>query len=128
MALPEDTAMTKDQKIIRAKVGVLELAKQLGMLGEPQRPVAQLFAEALRPGEVVFADISNDGSKVLAGLRTPFDAIGSLCLCQSSAGCFRLPAPHAGAELGVERFLEPRGVVGKSINPYLQVSVFQSCS
>ena len=30
MAFPEDTGMTKDQKIIRAKVGVLELAKQLG--------------------------------------------------------------------------------------------------
>jgi hypothetical protein len=27
---PEDTVMTKDQKIIRAKVGLLELAKQLG--------------------------------------------------------------------------------------------------
>jgi hypothetical protein len=30
MPFPEDTSMTKDQKIIRAKVGVLELAKQLG--------------------------------------------------------------------------------------------------
>jgi hypothetical protein len=30
MAFPEDTRMTKDQKIIRAKAGVLELAKQLG--------------------------------------------------------------------------------------------------
>jgi len=32
MAFPEDTIMTKDQKIIRAKAGVLELAKQLAVL------------------------------------------------------------------------------------------------
>jgi hypothetical protein len=32
--LPEDTIMTKDQKIIRAKVGVLELAKQLGNVSQ----------------------------------------------------------------------------------------------
>ena len=31
---PEDTRMTKDQKIIRAKVGVLELAKQLGNVSQ----------------------------------------------------------------------------------------------
>jgi hypothetical protein len=29
--------MTKDQKIIRAKVGVLELAKQLGNVTKPVR-------------------------------------------------------------------------------------------
>jgi hypothetical protein len=29
-AFPRSTAMTKDQKIIRAKVGLLELAKRLG--------------------------------------------------------------------------------------------------
>jgi hypothetical protein len=34
MAFPEDTGMTKDQKIIRAKVGVLELAKQLGNVSQ----------------------------------------------------------------------------------------------
>jgi transposase InsO family protein len=34
MAFPEDTTMTKDQKIIRAKVGVLELAKQLGNVSQ----------------------------------------------------------------------------------------------
>jgi len=28
MAFPEDTIMTKDQKIFRAKAGVLELAKR----------------------------------------------------------------------------------------------------
>jgi transposase len=32
--VPEDTMMTKDQKIIRAKVGVLELAKQLGNVSQ----------------------------------------------------------------------------------------------
>ena len=34
--------MTKDQKIIRAKVGLLELAKQLGNVSraEPRLPVA----------------------------------------------------------------------------------------
>ena len=32
--LPEDTIMTKDQKIIRAKVGLLELAKQLGNVNQ----------------------------------------------------------------------------------------------
>ena len=34
MAFPEDTSMTKDQKIIRAKAGVLELAKQLGNVSQ----------------------------------------------------------------------------------------------
>src|SRR5208337_3331684 len=34
MAFPEDARMTKDQKIIRAKVGVLELAKQLGNVSQ----------------------------------------------------------------------------------------------
>src|SRR5271166_3766894 len=34
MAFPEDTIMTKDQKIIRAKAGVLELAKQLGNVSQ----------------------------------------------------------------------------------------------
>jgi transposase InsO family protein len=34
MAFPEDTVMTKDQKIIRAKVGLLELAKQLGNVSQ----------------------------------------------------------------------------------------------
>src|SRR5256712_8592645 len=34
MAFPEDTRMTKDQKIIRAKAGVLELAKQLGNVSQ----------------------------------------------------------------------------------------------
>src|SRR5271157_2832367 len=33
-AFPEDTSMTKDQKIIRAKAGVLELAKQLGNVSQ----------------------------------------------------------------------------------------------
>jgi len=34
MTFPEDTSMTKDQKIIRAKAGVLELAKQLGNVSQ----------------------------------------------------------------------------------------------
>ena len=34
MAFPEDTVMTKDQKIIRAKVGLLELAKQLSNVSQ----------------------------------------------------------------------------------------------
>ena len=34
MAFPEDTITTKDQKIIRAKAGVLELAKQLGNVSQ----------------------------------------------------------------------------------------------
>src|SRR5208283_4795269 len=34
MAVPEDTIMTKDQKIIRAKAGGLELAKQLGNVSQ----------------------------------------------------------------------------------------------
>src|SRR5580704_18371465 len=34
MAFPEDTGMTKDQKIIRAKVGLLELARQLGNVSQ----------------------------------------------------------------------------------------------
>src|SRR5437588_9828059 len=34
MAFAEDTRMTKDQKIIRAKAGVLELAKQLGNVSQ----------------------------------------------------------------------------------------------
>ena len=33
-AAPGDTEMTKDQKIIRAKAGLLELAKQLGNVGQ----------------------------------------------------------------------------------------------
>ena len=37
MAFPEDTIMTKDQKIIRAKAGVLELAKQLGNVSKPAK-------------------------------------------------------------------------------------------
>ena len=32
--LQEDTDMTKDQKIIRAKAGLLELAKQLGNVSQ----------------------------------------------------------------------------------------------
>ena len=31
---PKDTAMTKEQKIIRAKAGLLELAKQLGNVSQ----------------------------------------------------------------------------------------------
>src|SRR6185436_12558846 len=31
---PEDTAMTKEQKIIKAKAGLLELAKQLGNVSQ----------------------------------------------------------------------------------------------
>ena len=34
LATTEDTAMTKDQKIIRAKAGLLELAKQLGNVSQ----------------------------------------------------------------------------------------------
>ena len=33
-AAPGDTVMTKDQKIIRAKAGLLELAKQLGNVSQ----------------------------------------------------------------------------------------------
>ena len=39
-AFEEDTDMTKEQKIIRAKLGLLELAKQLGnvMAGDWPQP------------------------------------------------------------------------------------------
>src|SRR5690242_17646858 len=33
-AAPGDTVMTKDQKVIRAKAGLLELAKQLGSVSQ----------------------------------------------------------------------------------------------
>jgi hypothetical protein len=37
MAFPADTIMTKDQKIIRAKAGVLELAKRPALLSAPSK-------------------------------------------------------------------------------------------
>jgi hypothetical protein len=33
-----DQEMTKDQKVIRAKVGLLELARQLGNVGQACKP------------------------------------------------------------------------------------------
>ena len=49
LATTEDTAMTKDQKIIRAKAGLLELAKQLGNV------LPGLQDHGLQPGQLASA-------------------------------------------------------------------------
>jgi hypothetical protein len=58
MAFPEDTIMTKDQKIIRAKAGVLELAKQLGNVSQVCKMMAALatMAKVLREEIAELAD------------------------------------------------------------------------
>jgi len=49
MAFPEDTRMTKDQKIIRAKVGVLELAKQLSNVSQACRGSWRRLSRPIAP-------------------------------------------------------------------------------